>query len=381
MNANRKQLAAIVVLTLAALAWLVLPAPAQDRFFDTATASHQGVRLVVFHPTLGRVKDLMALRSEKLIDLANLTVIGVYHQKEDFDVAAAKALVAEKHLDWFKFHEVRVAIDPKSLFQANALSPELERIFRASDGMIFTGGPDIPPAIYGAKTSLLTVIEDPARHEFELSALFQLLGGSQNEAFKPLLDSRPQYPVLAICLGAQSLNVATGGTLIQDIWNEVYGKTTVEDILPLGLADWHTNPYAKLYPTSGLETATLQPIAPVEGGKLIREVGLAPGAHPYILSAHHQSIARLGRNLRVEATSLDGKVVESVSHTKYANVLAVQFHPENAKLWSATVPYKLSPEETAPPSWKDFLAAHPPSLDFHKKLWGWFASKLAKQAS
>ncbi len=371
-----------ICLLLAAIALLFVSAPpvrAEDRYFDAASPEHKDIRLVVFHPTPNRIKDVIALRAEKLIDIPDLMVIGVYHKKEDIDIAASKALAQGRDRDWIRFHEVRTEIPPGDVFKPNALSAEVERIFRLSDGMIFTGGPDIPPSMYGNKTSLLSVIEDPARHVLELAALFQLLGGSQDEGFKPLLASRPGYPILAICLGAQSLNVAAGGTLVQDIWNDVYGKSNVEDILTLGLPNWHNNPYNKLYPRSGLAVNTLQPIALAASGKFVREMGFAAGARPHVLSSHHQAMGKLGKDLTVEATSLDGKVVEALAHAKFPNVLAVQFHPESMNLWDAALPYKLSPDEANPPFWRGFIESHPPSMEFHKKLWGWFAEKLAKR--
>jgi len=364
------------------LAVLTLAAPGssfgQDRYFDTAAAVHKGIRLVVFHPKVDRIKDLQALRKEKMLNIDDLTVIGVYHRREVVDFEASRAYVRDEHLDWFKFHAVEALAGPNDLFRKNALTPEFEKIVRLADGVMFVGGPDLPPALYGSKTSLLTTIEDPYRHYFELSALFQLLGGSQDPGFKPLLDSRSDLPVLAICLGAQSLNVATGGTLIQDIWSEVYGKMFVEDILALGPDNWHTNPYVKLYPDLKLTGDNLQPIAIVEKGTLAWELGLGRGYRPYVLSSHHQAMAKLGRGLRVEAASLDGRVVEAVSHERFPNVLAVQFHPENINLWDGTLPYRLLPNETQTRTWRGFLEAHPPSLDFHKRLWAWFAARLKK---
>jgi len=348
----------------------------QERFFDTAEAEYSGVRLVVFNPTAKRIKDVVVLRAERLIDIQNLTVIGVYHkgQTEDFD--EARAYVRDQRLDWFKFHEVRVPIAPDELYRANALTPEIERIFRLSNGMIFTGGPDIPPELYGNKTSLLSIIEDPERHTLELSALFQLLGGDQDPGFKPLLDSRPNYPILAICLGAQSLNVAAGGTLIQDIWAEVYGLMSVEDIIGLGLEKWHNNPYARLHPGSDLSVNTLAPIVRAGRGRLWSELGLAPDDRPFTLSSHHQAISRLGRGLVLEASSPDGKIVEALSHERFPGVLAVQFHPEAQKLWDASLPYRLSPQETSPQAWRAVLESHPASFEFHRSLWAWFSSRL-----
>ena len=375
MNKRRSLLSLILF-----LAVLVVPAASpsfgQDRFFDSAPVGHEGTRLVVFHPTVNKIKDLQALRTEKLLDIEDLTVIGVFHRKEVTDYEPSKAYVLEQHLDWLKFHALEATAGPSELYQKNALTPEFEKIFAASDGVIFFGGPDIPPSLYGGKTSLLTIIEDPCRHYFELSALFHLLGESQDESFKPLLDSRPDYPVLAICLGAQSLNVATGGTLVQDIWNEVYGKMFLEDVLGLGPENWHTNPNARLYPHLDLTGITLQPIALIEGGALRRMLAWSGNGKPCVLSSHHQAMAKLGRGLKVEATSLDGRVVEAVSHERFPNVLGVQFHPESASLWDPAMPYRLRPDEIEAQTWKGFLEAHPPSLEFHRKLWAWFASAL-----
>ena len=374
---NTKTPAVTVILVITALVLAAAPAfPAQERFFDTAGLEHSDIRLVVFNPTESRIKDLVALRTERMLPPEGLTVVGVYHkdQTEDFD--KARAYVLNERLDWFKFHEVQVSIPSNEVYGANALSPEFERIFRLSDGMIFTGGSDIPPQLYGSKTSLLTIIEDPARHGLELSALFHLLGGFQDPGFKPLLDSRPAYPVLAICLGAQSLNVAAGGTLIQDIWTEVYGKMFIEDILKLGPERWHNNPYARLFPTSDLAPNTLQPIVRAGSGRLWRELGFAADVRPYILSSHHQAMGQLGRGLLVEALSPDGKIVEALSHERFPGVLAVLFHPEARKLWDASQPCRLSPDETSPPSWRAFLEARPPSLEFHRKLWAWFSARL-----
>ena len=374
---NTKTPAIAVILVITALVLAAAPAARPEvRFFDTAGLEHSDIRLVVFNPTESRIKDIVALRAEGMLPPEGLTVVGVYHkdQTEDFD--KARAYVLNERLDWFKFHEVQVSVPKHDLFRTNAFSPEFERILRLSDGMVFTGGPDIPPQLYGNKTSLLTIIEDPVRHALELSALFHLLGGFQDPNFKPLLDSRPEYPVLAICLGAQSLNVAAGGTLIQDIWAEVYGKMFIEDILELEPERWHNNPYARLFPASDLAPNTLQPVVCTGQGRLWRELGLAPDVRPCILSSHHQAMGKLGRGLLVEALSPDGKIVEALSHERYPGVLAVQFHPESRKLWDPALPYRLSPDETSPPSWRAFLESRPPSLEFHRKLWAWFSARL-----
>ncbi len=65
----------------------------------------------------------------------------------------------------------------------------------------------------------------------------------------------------------------------------------------------------------------------------VRRMGFSGGDLPFVATAHHQAIAKLGAGLRVTATSLDGKIVEAVEHTRFANVLGIQFHPERHTLY------------------------------------------------
>ncbi len=69
--------------------------------------------------------------------------------------------------------------------------------------------------------SLLTRLTDPYRHYFEASFLFHLLGGSQNIDYTPFLEVNKEYTVYAICLGIQTMNIAAGGTMTQDIPSEL----------------------------------------------------------------------------------------------------------------------------------------------------------------
>ncbi|MCX6577688.1 MAG: gamma-glutamyl-gamma-aminobutyrate hydrolase family protein [Candidatus Aminicenantes bacterium] len=363
----------LILAFLAAGLWAQTP----DRFFDTAGAPAGQVRLVIFYPSLGTITDLVALKDNGLFPADKLEVIGVYHEKEKTNYQAAIRYAQNNNLTWLKFHRVSAELSPQSLFRKNACSPEFETIFKKSDGIIFFGGPDIPPAVYGQKTNLLTGIEDPYRHFFELSCIFHLLGGSQNAAFKGLLESRPDFPILGICLGSQSLNVGTGGTMIQDIWSEVYGKKFLEDVVELGQPDWHTNPHRRLHPENrALLSYMLHPIQLNGKGKFCIELGFKPDDQPYIMSAHHQMADKLGKGFRVAATSLDGKVTEAIEHERYPNVLGVQFHPEFSMLWTTEPKHKFTPHDRDMIAIKPFLESHAPSFEFHKKLWAWFLEKL-----
>lgn len=348
-----------------------------DRFFDTAEAPAGQVQLVIFYPSLGTITDLVALKDNGLFPADKLEVVGVYHEKEKTDYQRSVRYAQNNNLTWLKFHRVSAELTQQNLFKKNACTLEFETIFNKSDGIIFFGGPDIPPAVYGQKTNLMTEIDDPYRHFFELSCIFHLLGGSQNAASKGLLESRPDFPILGICLGSQSLNVGTGGTLIQDILSEVYGKKFLEDVVELGQPNWHTNPQRRLHPENrALLPYMLHPIQLNGKGKFCLELGFKPDDQPYIMSAHHQMADKLGKGFRVAATSLDGKVIEAIEHERYPNVLGVQFHPEFSLLWSTEPRFKFTPQDRDVIAIKPFLESHAPSFEFHKKLWAWFLEKL-----
>lgn len=58
--------------------------------------------------------------------------------------------------------------------------------------------------------------------------------------------------MLGICLGSQTLNVGTGGTLFKDVWSEIYGKKYLEGVIQIGRENLHKNPFARLYPEEKL---------------------------------------------------------------------------------------------------------------------------------
>ena len=379
----RKRLPFSASTALLLLAFLFAPpgAAAEDRAFDTLPVEHQGVRLAVFYPSMGSVRALAALRANGLIDIPDLAVIGVYHEKERTDYAAVKAYVRENGLDWITFHSVGADIAPADLFRPNACTPEYETIVRKADGVILFGGPDIPPAVFGRKTLLLTEITDPFRHYFEVSAVHHFLGDGRASRSRPLLEGRPGFAILGICLGFQTLNVGTGGTLVQDIWYEIYGQDTVDGILGLGSERWHNNPFSRIRPElRNLTGYSFHSLSLKEDGRFCRELGFKATDHPRILSSHHQALDDLGRGWKVIATSRDGKVAEAIEHKTFGAVLGIQFHPEVRALYEDEPKYVERPDSPAT-SYQALLAAAPPSAEFHKKIWSWFAAALKTSAA
>lgn len=334
------------------------------------------VTVISLYPSVGTIRDWMTLREKGLIDIPNLAVLGVYHEKERTNYKGAQNYAETNSLDWFTFHPVSAPLSPEVLFGKNACSAEFEELFKSADGVVFFGGPDILPGLYGEKTSLLTRVEDPYRHYLELSFVFHLLGGYQDESFIPLLDRQPDFPVVGFCLGGQTLNVGTGGTLSQDVWADVYGLGSFEDVIALGPDAWHTNPFSRLSPWERFAGYFYHKIrfAPA-GAVFCREIGFDPETEPLVFSAHHQQAEKLGRGFEVIATSTDGKVTEAIAHKRFPNVLGVQFHPEAFVNYNPTVRVRFTPEDKEPFNLSAYLEAHPPTMEFHRKLWAWIAGK------
>lgn len=354
---------------------------ASQRFFDDAPLKSDDIRLIILDPTKGNMQTIVELRRQNLISIGNLTVIGLFHEKqaEDRSVArsyeAAREFSEENGHNWIKFHKLTEGLEQRTLFQRNALSEELINIFSRSDGLILFGGDDIPPSLYGEKTSLLTNIGTPYRSFLETTIIFHLLGGWQDESFDPYCKSFPEFPVLGLCLGCQNLNVGTGGTLYQDIPSEIYGITHVEDIISMSRENWHENPHALLFPED-FRSSNMHRIKISEDGKFVRDWGFDAKDTPIIYSSHHQAIRKPGKGIRVIATSLDGKVVEAIEHEVYPHVLGVQFHPESRSIWDTSITSRLTPDEKEETSLTSVLDDNPPSLAFHRKVWSWFCQKL-----
>ena len=155
------------------------------------------------------------------------------------------------------------------------------------DALLLCGGDDVDPARYGQENRGSVGI-DPARDEAEFALLDAFCAAGR--------------PVMGICRGHQIINVWLGGSLIQDIG---------QDIGPA------------LAPAHGGEGGDrVHQIRAAEGSLLRRLYGPEFAVN----SSHHQALGRLGRGLAVTARSHDG-VVEAVEHNTLP-LFGVQFHPE-----------------------------------------------------
>src|SRR5205807_6934472 len=111
-------------------------------------------------------------------------------------------------------------------------------------------------------------------------------------------------PVLGICRGVQLLNVALGGTLVQDVPSQVRGVV-------------------KHY-SQGLDTVLLHTVDIEEDSLLAR---LFPTPSMAVNSYHHQAVNDLGRGMRTNCRARDG-VIEGIEAADGRPILGVQFHPE-----------------------------------------------------
>ena len=216
-----------LLLFLMLLCWS--PVYPQD-YFQTHSLRPDKVQLVILNPTVGNLENFMRLLQFHAFSIPNLELIGVYYPDQNYDFRKSIEFLKNRPDLPIALHQIKGKLHPDSLFTSNRCSREFYQIFKNSRGVLALGGPDIPPTVYHAQTHLTTEIIDPWRHYFECSFLFHLLGGKQNSDFQPFLKENPNYVILGFCLGMQTLNVATGGTLIQDIPSQVYQIFTIDSV-------------------------------------------------------------------------------------------------------------------------------------------------------
>ncbi len=167
----------------------------------------------------------------------------------------------------------------------------LRRILSQVSGILITGsGSDLAPELYGEQQRFKFRLMSQARSTLELSIT--------------KLAYRNNVPILGICGGIQSLNVALGGTLVQDIPMEL--NTSVPH-QPAG---------------SATKLAHLVQVAP---RSLLRRITGRATIH--VNSSHHQSIKRVAPPLLQTAVAPDG-VIEAVEAQNRRFCLGVQWHPE-----------------------------------------------------
>jgi putative glutamine amidotransferase len=173
------------------------------------------------------------------------------------------------------------------------------------DGVLFTGGDDLAPALFGETRHPKAVAVDPERERFELALIAEV--------------ERRRLPALGVCMGSQLMNVHRGGSLIQYLPDEAIA----EAIEHRHLGDNRYRHSVRIEPGTAL--------------------GQAIGKTEIIANSRHkQSVRKLGRGLKVNAIAPDG-VIEGFEDPSLPLFLAVQWHPENL---AASMPEHQAPFDT-----------------------------------
>ncbi|MDR1985200.1 MAG: gamma-glutamyl-gamma-aminobutyrate hydrolase family protein [Prevotellaceae bacterium] len=320
--------------------------------------------VAIMNPTVGNIKTFRYLVDNNILpNVDSFGIIGVYHAKQNYDFEQSQKYIDENNLS-MKLVKCESELYPKNLYEQNDCSNLFKEIFEQTKGIFFFGGPDIPSECFGEKTHLMSGITDPYRHFFELSFLFHLLGGNQNKNHVALLETKPDYVVVGFCLGMQTMNCATGGTMIQDIPMEVYNITTAEDVLNTPDAQ-HKN-YNSYFDYDGeLTSYNFHKIKP-KGENIFSEI--IGENEPYVLSSHHQAVKQTGENLNIAATSPDGKIVEAIVHQKYRHVAGTQFHPEHTSLYKTDIQIKLKQDDDNSQNFISLYAGEK-GENFHRQYW------------
>lgn len=335
-------------------------------------------RIVLVNPSLGYFNSIVSMMKNHVIDLPHTELLTVHYAKTSHGYESIQQFLIENPLPYVRQEQIQGDLDEENIFRENSCTDDFSRLFLNSDGILFFGGADFPPSVYGQKTNLLTSIHTPYRHYFELSFLFHLLGGSQNPDYQPLLEQNPKYVIRGFCLGMQSINVASGGTMFQDIPSEIYGLKFVEDVLALDSDKMHRNYWRNLSPRENLIWCNFHRIRFIEEEFFTDFMNLDPGFTPYVCSSHHQAVHQLGKDIRIAATSMDGEIVEAVTHERYPNVLGVQFHPEAFSIYDPEADkHAITSSDTILVSEYDFLKQDE-SLEFHRKFWSQFSDVILK---
>lgn len=173
-------------------------------------------------------------------------------------------------------------------------SDDPAKVLAEVDGLVLTGGLDVDPALYGESPHATTAIASE-RDKFEI----------------PLSKAAvaADIPVLAICRGVQVLNVAAGGTLVQDIPSSITTDLNHSVDIP--------------------KDHCAHPVRVGPGTKLAEALGPQADLETCpVNSRHHQSVGRVAPGFVTSAVSSDG-IVEAIERPDAAFCVGVQWHPEN----------------------------------------------------
>jgi putative glutamine amidotransferase len=170
-----------------------------------------------------------------------------------------------------------------------------EAIVARVRGVMLTGGGDVDPSLYGEAPHATYQAAEPGRDAFEIGLAKAAIAAD--------------VPLFAICRGMQVLNVAMGGTLIQDIPSEVAGALN------------HSIREPRFHIAHEVWVARDSTLWTIMADKL-------DGESLQVNSRHHQAVKGVAPSFEVSATAPDG-VIEAMERPSSRFCVAVQWHPEN----------------------------------------------------
>jgi len=176
---------------------------------------------------------------------------------------------------------------PFPILHENSLNNTLLKIL---DGLVITGGNfDINPKLYSENNGGSRNLKDK-RTNFEVDIFQKFLATTK--------------PILGICGGEQLMNVASGGSLIQDINQSI--QTTI----------YHEQQNPR--------NEVSHEILITRNSKLYN---IIKSEKIEVNSAHHQSVNNLGKDFISSASASDG-IIEAIEHVKHPWCFGLQWHPE-----------------------------------------------------
>ncbi|HEY7287815.1 MAG TPA: gamma-glutamyl-gamma-aminobutyrate hydrolase family protein [Vicinamibacterales bacterium] len=207
---------------------------------------------------------------------------------------AVIGITASRKLEDYRQAILHVGGEPRVLEAATPVNDALQGV----DGLLLTGGDDVAPVRYGETAHGSVQEAEPGRDEFELA----LVAAARAQ----------KMPIFAICRGIQVLNVACGGTLVQDIPSQVPGAVA------------HSLPVPPNQPFSLAHEIWIDKDSLL--ARLMRD-RIADDTCE-VNSRHHQAVNTVAPGFKVTATAPDG-VVEAIEDPDARFCLGVQWHPEN----------------------------------------------------
>ncbi|KQL55112.1 gamma-glutamyl-gamma-aminobutyrate hydrolase [Heyndrickxia shackletonii] len=171
------------------------------------------------------------------------------------------------------------------------IDADVRQLASRLDGLVLSGGGDIDPTLFGEEPHPNLGTISPGRDSLEIALIQEMLDRDK--------------PILAICRGIQILNIAAGGDMFQDIYNQIDTPLLQHS---QKASRSHLSHYVKAEPNSLL-------------------ANIAGQSEFKVNSFHHQAVRNVIHPLVITALASDG-VIEAIESVHHSFVVGVQWHPE-----------------------------------------------------